>query len=319
MIWVIGANGMLGSELCRQLKKNKIDFVSSDKEVDITNYESIEAFINQKESESYLSASLNEKKSSKIKWIVNCAAYTAVEKAEEEPKLAELLNVTGPKNIAHAARFNGIKLIHISTDYVFGGTGNVPFTEDMQKNPLGVYGKTKSDGEDEIIQSMTQYYILRTAWLYGYGRPNFVYTMVNLMNSKDEIKVVNDQFGTPTFAGDLAEAIIKIIEKSEKNNTAFNKNSIVPFGIYNFTNLGNISWFDFAQQIYNLGKKYKRITKDCSVKSCTTAEYGAKVERPAYSVLSKDKIMKELKIKIPSWEKSLEKFLKDASFDTLNK
>lgn len=316
MIWVIGANGMLGSELCRQLEKNKISYVASDKEVDITNPESIDSFITEKESESYL-GSMSEKKSSKIKWIVNCAAYTAVEKAESEPELAALLNTTGPKNIAHAARFHGIKLIHISTDYVFGGQGNIPFTEEMPKNPLGVYGKTKSDGEDEIIQAMTQYYILRTAWLYGYGRPNFVYTMINLMNSKNEIKVVNDQFGTPTFAGDLADAIIKIITKSEKNNTAFNKNTIIPFGIYNFTNLGQISWYDFAQKIYLFGKKYKRINNECQVNTCTTAEYGAKVERPAYSVLSKDKIIKTLKLKIPSWEKSLEKFIKDSSFDSL--
>lgn len=314
MIWVIGANGMLGSEICRQLEKNKLPYVSSDLDVDITNSESIENFIREKESVSYLTSSRQAHSNSKIKWIINCAAYTAVEKAESEPELAEKLNITGPENLTHIARANNIKLIHISTDYVFGGTGNTPFTEEMQKNPLGVYGKTKSDGEDIITQGMTQYYIIRTAWLYGYDHPNFVYTMTKLMKEKDSIKVVNDQLGTPTFAGDLASVIITLIEKADRNSSSFKAKDIIPYGIYHFTNLGQTSWYDFAQKIYSFGIKYKKINNECKVLPCSTEEYGAKVERPAYSVLCKDKITKTLKIKIPSWEKSLEKYIRSESF-----
>lgn len=313
MIWVIGAKGMIGSELCKQLEKNKIPFVASDKEVDITNSVNIDTFIREQESASYLN-SITSKKSKKIKWIVNCAAYTDVEKAQTESELAYLLNVIGTKNIVHAAHFNGIKLIHISTDYVFSGIGNIPFTEEMPKNPLNVYGKTKSAGEDEIMQGMTQYYILRTGWLYGYGHSNFVYKMTDLMNSKVQIKIVNDQIGTPTFAGDLANTIIALIEKSDRNSDSFRKNDIIPYGVYHFTNLGQTSLYNFTLKIYQLGKKYKRITNECSIVPCTTAEFGATVECPAYSVLSKDKILKELKIKIPTWEKSLEKFIKDSNF-----
>lgn len=318
MIWVIGANGMLGSELCKQLAEKRLPFVSSDKEVDITKIENLETFIRESEAKAFLNSEshkINRKENStKIKWIINCAAYTAVEKAETDAELAYQLNAIGPKNIAHVARYNGIKLIHISTDYVFGGKGNSPFTEEMKKEPLGVYGKTKSDGEDFILQAMTQFYILRTAWLYGFAHPNFVYTMTKLMNEKEEIKVVNDQFGTPTNALDLANVIIQIIKKSDKNDLSFDANAVIPYGIYNFTNLGEISWFEFAQKIYLLGKKYERISNECNVLPCTTQEFGAKVERPAYSVLSKEKIIQTLKIKIPSWEKSLENFIKSKSF-----
>lgn len=314
MIWVIGSNGMLGSEICKQLEKNKMPFIGSDKEVDITKSECIEKFIRETESQEYLKANTTKTNINKIKWIINCAAYTAVEKAEEDQELAYQLNSIGPKNIANIARYNGIKLIHISTDYVFGGIGETPFTEDMKKNPLGVYGKSKSEGEENIQNLMTKYYIIRTAWLYGFKHPNFVYTMINLLNSKEQIKVVNDQFGTPTNASDLATAIIKLIEKANKNDENFDTKSIIPYGIYHFTNIGQISWFEFAQKIYNLGIKYKRITNKCEILPCTTEEFGAKVERPKYSVLNKNKIIDTLKIKIQSWDKSLEKFIKDKNF-----
>lgn len=314
MIWVIGANGMLGSEVCEQLKKSKIPFIGTDKEIDITKSENIENFLKMTNSKEYLKASSIKSDILKIKWIINCAAYTAVEKAEENQELAYQLNAIAPKKIAQIAQYNGIKLIHISTDYVFDGNSKFPLTEDMKKNPLGVYGNTKSQGEDFIQNSMTQYYIIRTAWLYGFKHPNFVYTMINLMNSKDEINVVNDQIGCPTFAGDLAKVIISIIKKSNKNEKKFDTNSIIPYGIYNYTNMGEISWFDFATKIYELGKKYKRVLKPCKVLPCSSDEFNAKVKRPEYSVLSKNKISSTLKIKIPVWNKSLAKFLKSKKF-----
>ena len=179
---------------------------------------------------------------------------------------------------------------------------------------MGVYGSTKAAGEEAIQKEMTQFYILRTAWLYGYDGKNFVYTMTKLLNSHDQIRVVNDQHGTPTCAVDLAAAIIKIIEKSDNATEAFGKHSAPTPGIYHFTNGGQTTWFDFATEIYRLGKKAGRITHECQVNPCTTEESGANVQRPAYSVLSKEKICKELKIKLSDWKISLEKFVRGDRF-----
>ncbi len=314
MIWLIGCNGMLGQEVARQLNENKFHWVGTDKEVDITNPDALEDFERKNETSSYEISNLSHS-DRQIKWIINCSAYTNVEKAEEDVELAEKINTVGPRNIARLARKIGAKLIHISTDYVFNGKGNVPYTEDLPKMPLGVYGKTKSDGEDEIAKEMTTYYIIRTAWLYGFDGKNFVYTMTNLMNNKDEIKVVNDQIGTPTCAVDLANVIIKFIKKSDSSKCIIGPKSAPAYGIYHFTNQGQISWFDFANKIYSLGKKHKIITNECVINPCTSQEFAAKVERPAYSVLSKEKISKTLKLKIPEWSDSLEKFIKSNRFN----
>lgn len=312
MIWLIGCNGMLGREVARQLKENNFAFVGTDREVDITNPDALDTFQKNLTTSFYSLDSKIPESEKKVDWIINCSAYTNVDKAEEDTELAAKLNAEGPLNIARVARKIGAKLIHISTDYVFGGDGNEPYTENMPKNPLGVYGKTKADGEDGIEKEMVQYYILRTAWLYGFEGKNFVYTMTNAMNARDEVKVVNDQFGSPTCTVDLSDAIITIINKTNSAKDIF---SAPAFGIYHFTNEGQTTWFEFAQAIYKYGKKYKRITKDCIVNSCTTAEFGAKVKRPAYSVLSKEKIQRELKIKIPDWEISLKKFMKSERFE----
>jgi dTDP-4-dehydrorhamnose reductase len=311
MIWLIGCKGMLGSEVARQLDEKKYNWVGTDKDVDITDADALMNFVKSVETSTYLDTSSNDKH---IKWIINCSAYTNVDKAEEDVELANKLNNSGVLKIARTARSIGAKLIHISTDYVFNGQGKEPYTEEMEKEPLGVYGKTKSAGEDAIQKEMTQYYILRTAWLYGFDGKNFVYTMTKLMNSHDQIKVVNDQKGTPTCALDLAAVILKIIEKADKATEAFGKHSAPAFGIYHFTNGGQTNWHEFATEIYRLGRKYGRITQECDVKPCTTEEYGAKVQRPAYSVLSKDKICRELKIKLPDWKVSLEKFIKGERF-----
>lgn len=313
MIWLIGNKGMLGSEVSRQLKEAKFPFVGTDKETDITDASALENFANNVLTDSYFPSDLPHSER-RITWIINCSAYTNVEKAEEDVELAEKLNSQGPLNIARLARKIGAKLIHISTDYVFNGKGKVPYTEEMPKEPLGIYGKTKSQGEEAIQKEMNTYYILRTAWLYGFDGKNFVYTMTNAMNKHDAVKVVNDQKGTPTCAVDLAEIIVKIITKSKKAKGLFGKDSAPAFGIYHFTDEGETTWFEFTQEIYRLGKKYGRITNECTVNPCTTQEYGAKVERPAYSVLSKEKISKELKIKIPDWQISLEKFIKNIRF-----
>lgn len=316
MIWLIGCNGMLGQEVAKQLKEKKLNFIGTDKEVDITNPEALETFHKNLYTSFYdLDCKIPENERN-VSWIINCSAYTAVDKAEDEDQqeLVYKLNEIGPMNIARVARKLGAKLIHISTDYVFDGSGKVPYTEDCLKTPVSVYGKSKALGEESIEKEMVQYFIFRTAWLYGFNGKNFVYTMTNAMNTRDEVKVVCDQFGTPTFAPDLANAILTLIDKTNNAKGFIGSNSTPPFGIYHFTNEGTTNWYEFANAIYKYGKKYGRINKDCIINSCTTDEYPTKAHRPAYSVLSKEKIKKTLRIKIPDWEKSLKSFMKSDRF-----
>lgn len=288
MIWVIGCHGMLGTELCRLLAENKIDFEGTDRNVDMTDFSSLENFAAGK----------------KIDFIINCAAYTAVDKAESDIASAEKLNVEGPRNIARLAKKIGAKMIHISTDYVFDGSATSPLTEDLSVKPVGVYGETKAAGEKAVQEETDEYYILRTAWLYGWDGKNFVYTMIRAMNTHPAVKVVNDQRGTPTFAGDLANVIIKITKKK------------IPYGIYHVTDLGEITWFDFTNEIKNQAEKCGLLTnKECKVNPCTTAEYPTPAKRPAYSVLSKEKIQSALGIKLPDWKESLKVFLESPNFN----
>lgn len=317
MVWLIGDKGMLGSEISRQLTENKIQWIGSDKEVDISNSTELRKFaLSHGPAANTTGLTVKKRKvPEKITWIINCAAYTAVDKAESDEEMAEKLNVEGPLNIARVARELGAKLIHISTDYVFDGNSKVPYTEEDPKNPESVYGKTKAEGERLIEKEMTLYYIIRTAWLYGFDGKNFVYTMTKAMNSRDEVKVVNDQKGTPTCAVDLAQTIIRIIDSSEKAPLLFGKKSALPYGIYHYTGSGETTWFEFCSKIYEFGKKYGRITKDCDITPCLTEDYPTDAKRPVYSVLCKDKIMSSLKIKIPTWEESLEKFIKNPRFE----
>ena len=289
MIWLIGNKGMLGTEVARQLEENKIDFIGTDRDVDFTDAAATENFSAGK----------------KIDFIINCAAYTAVDRAESEYELAEKLNADGPRNIARLAKHIGAKLIHISTDYVFDGKADTPRSEDMEINPIGVYGVTKAYGEKAIADETDDFYIIRTAWLYGWTGKNFVYTMIRAMNTHDSVKVVNDQKGSPTFAGDLASVILKIVCGAN-----------IDYGIYHCTDLGEITWWDFTNEIKKQGIECGWITnRDCSVNPCATEEYPTPAKRPAYSVLSKDKIQKALGINLPDWKESLGVFLKSKMFD----
>lgn len=290
MIWLIGNKGMLGTEIARQLTEKKIEFTGTDIDVDITNPEALDTF----------ASSLKD-----LKYIINCSAYTAVDKAESDAEFAKKLNETGARNIARTAKKYGATMIHISTDYVFDGSGNTPRTEDMPIAPIGVYGKTKADGEKAVIKETDSYYILRTAWLYGWAGRNFVYTMIKAMNTHDSVRVVNDQKGSPTFAGDLAGVIIQLI-----------KNENIPFGIYHCTDNGEITWWDFTNEIKKQGIEKGWITnKTCAVNPCSTDEYPTPAKRPAYSVLSKDKIQKALGFTLPDWKESLNVFLSSSLFD----
>jgi len=289
MIWLIGCKGMLGTEIARQLSENKIEFVGTDIDVDITNPLALESFAQGKE----------------ISYIINCSAYTAVDKAESDADFAKKLNEDGPRNIANLAKQIQAKMIHISTDYVFDGSGSSPYIEDMPIAPIGVYGKTKAAGEEAVRQSLAEHYIIRTAWLYGWAGKNFVYTMIKAMNTHDSVKVVNDQKGSPTFAGNLAGVILKIINKND-----------VPYGTYHCTDLGEITWWDFTNEIKKQGIAAGYVNnKDCVVNPCTTDEYPTPAKRPAYSVLCKDKIQKALGIQLSDWKESLKVFLKSELFD----
>lgn len=313
MIWLIGSKGMLGREVATSLTQKGMYFVESGHEVDITSTQAIQNFINLTETNNYLTShkKFSDPDERKIKWIINCAAYTNVDGAEENAKEAMAINYTGVLNIARAARNHGTRLIHLSTDYVFNGKSNSPYSESEAKDPINAYGKSKSLGEDAVTSSMSQYYILRTSSLCGFYGKNFVYTMLRLFNTKDEIQVVNDQYMSPTFCFDLANIITLLIERGDKTTNIFGRNGPAPYGIYNYTNEGKATWCQFARRIYEDASKLGLVSKNCKISECSATSYGAAATRPSYSVLDKSKIVKALHIKIPLWETSLKTFLTD--------
>jgi len=293
-LWLIGNRGMLGTELALLLEKSGLHFAGSDFETDIADPAALENF----------AAGLARP----FGWIINCAAYTAVDRAEDDAEACRRLNTSGAANIAACAKNAGARLIHFSTDYVFDGKGISagealrPYRENDETCPAGVYGLSKRDGELAVFENNPRSYIIRTAWLYGGRGNNFVHTMLRLMNERDEVKVVNDQFGSPTRAFDLAAAVITLIKAVESSRD-------VPFGVYHYTNEGNITWFDFAKEIFRTGRELGCVKKDCSILPCASSEYPARVKRPAFSVLDKSKIKAALGLEIPFWDASLKKHL----------
>jgi len=282
MIWLIGNKGMLGKEVEALIQKKGLAYIASDQEIDITNLAELRTFAVAKP----------------LSWIINCAAYTAVDKAEDEPDRAFQINAVGPRNIAEVARDKKAKLIHISTDYVFDGTKAVAYEETDPPRPLGVYGESKYQGELNISATLDAYFVIRTAWLYGRQGNNFVYTMLRLFQERDIVRVVGDQFGSPTYAPDLAAVLLSIV--------ALNSDA---YGIYNFTNAGKISWHDFACEIYRLARERKILAKDVLIQSILTADYPTKTRRPQNSYLSKDKITKAFRISPRNWETALKEFM----------
>jgi len=273
-ILITGANGMLAKAVRNELKDEEL-ICTDVAELDITNLERVQEYV----------------RNVKPDLIINCAAYTAVDKAEEQEELAYKINAIGPKNLAIAAKQNDSILVHISTDYVFGGDKPVEqdYSEDDEKNPQAVYGTTKLVGEKFIEENCSNYYIFRTAWLYGEGN-NFVRTMINLSQDREEVSVVNDQHGSPTYAVDLASIIHQAIDKK------------IPFGVYNATNIGYTTWYDFTKKIYEI----KNI--DCKVKPVSSEEFVRAAKRPLNSQMSKDKLLKN-GIIIPTYEEALRRYL----------
>lgn len=288
MIWIVGNKGMLGTELSQLFASMNIPFVGSDREVDILDSKAIARFAGEHH----------------VDAIVNCAAYTAVDRAEDETEICMLLNADGPANLAGLSRKIGAKLVHISTDYVFSGNGTRPYREEDPVDPQGSYGRSKAIGEIRVLSTYSRAVVIRTAWLYGKAGANFVYTMLKLMRSREKIGVVADQAGTPTWTKDLAEAILKILQAS----------CAAP-GIYHYSGAGATNWFLFAKAIQAEGIKAGILKSHCEVVPLTTDQYPTKARRPAYSVLSKEKIIKEFEIEIPEWETSLSRFITDIATD----
>ena len=286
MIWLIGNKGMLGNDVEKLLKERGLTYWASDKEVDIGDYKALEKFGKDK----------------KIKWIINCSGYTKVDKAEEEIDEAFRINKDGVRNIALFSARRQVRLIHISTDYVFDGRQekNAAYSEDDKTNPINMYGKSKLAGGEEIKKILEEYFIIRTAWLYGARGNNFVYTMLRLFKERGLIKVVEDQWGSPTYTADLAGTILKIIEDDS-----------ISYGTYHFTNEGVASWYEFARAIYKKAKRLGLIegNKKIEIQPIKTEDYPTAARRPRYSVLSKEKTKKEFDLKIREWDKALEDFL----------
>lgn len=279
-ILVTGASGQLGSELqkCCNRAKNK-KFIFCDKnELDLTDIEKVEEFIVK----------------NSVMVLINCAAFTNVENAEDVPLEANKLNHDAVAGLAELSLKHGFKILHISTDYVFGGGQSKPYDEGSKVDPLNVYGQSKSLGEQSLLEITPDNLIIRTAWFYSEYGNNFVKTIIRLAGEKDSLNVVTDQIGTPTCANDLAELIVDIILNNKIEGMS---------GIYHYSNEGVASWYDFAMEIVEL------MGLDCQIKPILSDEYEVKARRPLYSVLNKGKIKKELNIDIPYWRDSLRKFI----------
>lgn len=280
-ILVTGANGQLGCEMRRLGAVSPNNYIFTDvAELDITDSDAVMRVV----------------KECAIEAIVNCAAYTNVDKAESDEAMAELINAVAVGNLARAMKEVGGTLFHVSTDYVFGREGNTPRTEDMPLDPLGVYGRTKLHGEEAIAQSGCKALIFRTAWLYSEFGNNFLKTMMRLTAEREQINVVFDQVGTPTYAGDLALAIFSIIEAGVYEGNE---------GIYHFSDEGVCSWYDFAVEIAAAAGN-----TSCRINPCHSSEFPSPVTRPPYSVLDKTKIKNTFDIDIPHWRESMEYCIK---------
>jgi len=277
-ILITGAKGQLGCELQELFPLYpQYRFLATDIDtLDLCDKKAIEAFLDK----------------NRINYIVNCAAYTAVDKAEDDSALCFRINRDAVQYLAEAA-CGKVKIIHISTDYVFDGRSQKPLRETDPTNPRSVYGKSKLEGEQILLKTAPESIIIRTAWLYSSFGNNFVKTMIRLGKEKEFINVVNDQIGTPTYAADLAKAIVRMIEENEKKNT-------FQSGIYHYSNEGECTWYEFCLKIHELAG----ITT-CKVRPVSTSEYPTKAVRPQYSVLDKTKIKETFHLAIPHWEESL--------------
>lgn len=281
-ILITGSNGQLGSEIRSLAATISDNFLFTDiDELDITDPEAIDSFISD----------------NKIDIVINCAAYTNVEGAEDDFSTAETINHHAVVYLAKSVERHGATLIHISTDYVFDGKSNIPYIESHPTSPIGVYGESKLRGEKGVIQNTSRYIIIRTSWLYSSWGNNFVKTMLRLSRERERLTVVFDQVGTPTYAADLAKGVLEIIDRGLTDQ----------YGVYHFSNEGVSSWYDFAKAIVELSGE------GCPIEPVHSSEFPSKVSRPHFSVLDKTKFKRCFKIEIPHWRESLKRCL-----ETLN-
>jgi dTDP-4-dehydrorhamnose reductase len=281
MIWLVGSRGMLGTEVGAELTTRGLPFVSTDIELNITSESAVREFAGKNQPS----------------WIINCAAYTAVDRAEEEQEAAYGINALGPSILGRVATEIDARLIHVSTDYIFSGTADTPYAEETAVNPVGAYGRTKAAGEQLIREHCPRHFIVRTAWLYGVHGKNFVETMLRLMNDRPEINVVDDQQGSPTYAVDLARALVEFISQDSTG-----------FGTYHFTNDEDCTWHGFAAAVQDQGARRGLLPGGVKVNPIPTSAFPTLAKRPAYSVLAKDRIQAELGLTIPSWQDGLSRY-----------
>lgn len=278
-IWVCGASGMLGSHFKRLLNERKLTFIANDyKEVDITNLEAVSDFVREQN----------------ITHIINCAAYTQVDQAEEELKKAYEINAIGPHHLGIAGRRHNAHVLHFSTDYVFDGKGRTPYTEEHQCSPIGAYGMSKFAGEMKLLDEHENACIIRTSWLFGFPGKNFVETMLRLMSQKEHLRVVSDQFGRPTYCQDLAEASLELLDES---------------GIYHFANSFETTWFQFAKEIQRQACEMGLMLMIKEIEPIETKDYPTLTKRPAYSTLNTRAIESLLGSAPRPWQEALKEYL----------
>jgi dTDP-4-dehydrorhamnose reductase len=285
MIWLVGNKGMLGSEVEGLLRERGMRHVATDRDVDITKPESITRFFGS------LGAEQPE-------WIINCAAYTAVDLAEDERDAAFAVNAEGPLNLAYAAQRTGAVLVHISTDYVFSGEKGADYEEDDESAPVNTYGKSKLEGEMAVRGVVERHFIIRSAWMYGKNGKNFVSTMLRFFRERQEVRVVCDQTGNPTYAPDLAQILLMIASRRERR-----------YGTYHFTNNGSASWYEFARAIYEDARGCGVLEHDVDILPITSREYPTRARRPQNSCLATGKIKCMLAVPGRGWRDALRDFI----------
>jgi dTDP-4-dehydrorhamnose reductase len=283
-VWLLGDRGMLGRQIAVELQKNGFAFSASDREVDIGDTESLEAFCRGKN----------------ISWIINCAAYTDVDQAEAESEAAFRVNARGVENLAKLAAKLGARLVHFSTDYVFDGRARRPYGENDAPRPLSQYGASKWQGEQLLTANWQSVFIFRVSWLYGVFGKNFVNTMLRLFREKNEVRVVNDQFGSPTYARTLASNIVRLVDSDSER-----------FGLYHYCDRGVISWYDFAVHIMERALECKLLDKTIPLLPIPSVDFPSLAVRPAYTALDSSRAVSELAFDVRDWQISLDDFFNE--------
>lgn len=284
MIWVTGCRGMLGREICEILGFAGIRSIGSDSEVDIGDSDAVARFAEKLEPT----------------WIINCAGYTKVDQAECEPEAARIANAVGPENLGRLAEAHGVPIVHFSTDYVFDGTGTTPWCESDRPNPLSVYGRTKREGEERLVAATSRFFLFRISWLYGQFGPSFVRTILRLLRERDELRVIEDQLGSPTWTSMLA-----------RNLTALVGGSNQKYGIYHYADDGVISWHEFATAIRDIGLEIGLVDRYKPILPIPTEAYPLPAPRPKNSAFDKTRVREILHFDLKPWRDNIKRFLTD--------